>query len=133
MFVRTEAGFSATEVLLVSANRRTSCQMGLMDESRQLRLIPMGACWHGNSVGVALTATSSDTPRIKGVAMLDNSTELTTWDRDHFFHPWTHVGAHSRGDIPTRVIGRGEGIYITDSCGKTSLDAFAGLFCVNVG
>ncbi|WP_354128396.1 aspartate aminotransferase family protein [Bradyrhizobium sp. i1.15.2] len=65
--------------------------------------------------------------------MRGSSNELTAWDRDHFFHPWTLVGAHARGDISTRVIGRGEGIYITDTCGRTSLDAFAGLFCVNVG
>jgi hypothetical protein len=34
---------------------------------------------------------------------------------------------------PTRVIAGGEGVYITDTSGKTSLDAFAGLYCVNVG
>lgn len=65
--------------------------------------------------------------------MLDRSNELTAWDRDHFFHPSTHMGMHARGETPTRVIGGGEGVYITDTSGKTSLDAFAGLYCVNVG
>ncbi|WOH52500.1 aspartate aminotransferase family protein [Bradyrhizobium sp. sBnM-33] len=65
--------------------------------------------------------------------MLGSSNELTAWDRDHFFHPATHVGAHARGEIPTRVIGAGEGVYVTDTSGNISLDAFAGLFCVNVG
>ena len=65
--------------------------------------------------------------------MADRRNELTAWDRDHFFHPSTHMGMHARGETPTRVIGGGEGVYITDTNGKTSLDAFAGLYCVNVG
>ncbi|WP_018238606.1 aspartate aminotransferase family protein [Ensifer sp. BR816] len=65
--------------------------------------------------------------------MLERSNELTAWDRDHFFHPSTHMGMHARGESPTRVIGGGEGVYITDIGGKRSLDAFAGLYCVNVG
>ncbi|MHB0773982.1 aminotransferase [Bradyrhizobium sp. 1.29L] len=65
--------------------------------------------------------------------MSESSNELTAWDRDHFFHPGTHIGAHARGETPTRVIVSGEGVYITDTSGKTSLDAFAGLYCVNVG
>lgn len=65
--------------------------------------------------------------------MLDRSNELTAWDRDHFFHPSTHMGTHARGETPTRTIATGEGVYITDTNGKRSLDAFAGLYCVNVG
>ena len=65
--------------------------------------------------------------------MLDLSNERTAWDRDHFFHPSTHMGMHSRGETPTRVIAGGEGVYITDVSGRKSLDAFAGLYCVNVG
>ncbi|PWC32843.1 aspartate aminotransferase family protein [Azospirillum sp. TSO35-2] len=65
--------------------------------------------------------------------MTDLTNELTAWDRDHFFHPSTHMAAHARGDTPTRVITGGDGVYITDRDGKRSLDAFAGLYCVNVG
>src|ERR1044072_3531719 len=65
--------------------------------------------------------------------MLDKSNELTAWDRDHFFHPSTHMGMHARGETPTRVVAGGEGVYITDTTGRTSLDAFAGLYCVNFG
>ena len=65
--------------------------------------------------------------------MLDRSNELNAWDRDHFFHPSTHMGTHARGETPTRVIRGGEGVHITDSAGRTSIDAFAGLYCVNVG
>jgi len=65
--------------------------------------------------------------------MLDRDNDLTAWDRDHFFHPSTHMGAHARGETPTRVMAGGEGVYITDKGGRRSLDAFAGLYCVNVG
>lgn len=69
----------------------------------------------------------------KEKTMLDRSNELTAWDRDHFFHPSTHMGSHARGESPTRVIAGGEGVWISDVAGKKSLDAFAGLYCVNVG
>lgn len=65
--------------------------------------------------------------------MLDRSNERTAWDRDYFFHPSTHMGMHARGESPTRVVAGGEGVYITDVNGRRSLDAFAGLYCVNVG
>ncbi|MFC7397489.1 aspartate aminotransferase family protein [Chelatococcus sp. GCM10030263] len=65
--------------------------------------------------------------------MLDRSNDLTAWDRDHFFHPSTHMAAHARGELPTRVMEGGEGVYIVDRDGRRSLDAFAGLYCVNVG
>ncbi len=58
---------------------------------------------------------------------------LDTWDRDHFFHPSTHMAAHAHGETPNRVITGGEGVYIVDRDGKKSLDAFGGLYCVNVG
>ncbi|MDY8108834.1 aspartate aminotransferase family protein [Fulvimarina sp. 2208YS6-2-32] len=65
--------------------------------------------------------------------MLDLSNERTAYDRDHFFHPSTHMGTHARGESPTRVITGGEGVRITDSDGNTHVDAFAGLYCVNAG
>ncbi|KAA0968111.1 aspartate aminotransferase family protein [Aureimonas fodinaquatilis] len=68
--------------------------------------------------------------------MLDQNigdNELTAYDRDHFFHPSTHMGMHARGESPNRIIAGGKGATIVDSTGKESLDAFAGLYCVNVG
>ncbi len=65
--------------------------------------------------------------------MFDRDNDLNAWDRDHFFHPSTHAGMHARGDTPRRLITGGEGVYITDAAGRRSLDAFAGLYCVNVG
>ena len=59
--------------------------------------------------------------------------DLEELDRAHFFHPSTHLGKHARGESPERVIVGGKGLYIVDSKGRESLDAFAGLYCVNVG
>jgi L-2,4-diaminobutyrate transaminase len=65
--------------------------------------------------------------------MLKNRDTLETWDREHFFHPATAMGAHARGESPNRIMAGGEGVYVVDREGRRSLDAFAGLYCVNIG
>ena len=65
-------------------------------------------------------------------SMLINN-QLEKWDRDNFFHPSTHLADFARGDLAQRIIANGEGCYIKDTEGRKSLDAFAGLYCVNVG
>ncbi|WP_069299300.1 aspartate aminotransferase family protein [Neptunicoccus sediminis] len=62
-----------------------------------------------------------------------NNDQLAEWDRENFFHPSTHLAQHARGETPTRVISGGDGVHITDRDGRRMLDAFAGLYCVNVG
>lgn len=64
--------------------------------------------------------------------MLRND-QLDQWDRAHFFHPSTHLGQFARGEMPNRIVAGGEGVYIHDRDGTKLLDAFAGLYCVNVG
>jgi L-2,4-diaminobutyrate transaminase len=59
--------------------------------------------------------------------------QLEAWDRQHFFHPSTHLYQHAHGMSPNRIMEGGEGVYIVDRDGTRSLDAFAGLYCVNVG
>ena len=59
--------------------------------------------------------------------------DLHAVDREYFFHPSTHMKAHAHGDTPSRIIRGGKGIHIWDTDGKKTLDAFAGLYCVNVG
>jgi L-2,4-diaminobutyrate transaminase len=66
--------------------------------------------------------------------MLDRDNELTAWDRDHFFHPSTHMGMHARGETPDAASSPAARASTSPtSNGKKSLDAFAGLYCVNVG
>ena len=64
--------------------------------------------------------------------MLRND-QLDQWDRAHFFHPSTHLGQFARGEMPNRIVTGGDGVYIRDRDGTRLLDAFAGLYCVNVG
>ncbi|WP_209599315.1 aspartate aminotransferase family protein [Ruegeria sp. HKCCSP351] len=64
--------------------------------------------------------------------MLKND-QLEQWDREAFFHPSTHLAQHARGDSPGRVIKTASGVHIEDRDGQRLLDAFAGLYCVNVG
>jgi L-2,4-diaminobutyrate transaminase len=59
--------------------------------------------------------------------------QLSQWDHDHFFHPSTHLGQFARREMGNRIITGAEGVHITDREGNRSLDAFAGLYCVNVG
>jgi L-2,4-diaminobutyrate transaminase len=59
--------------------------------------------------------------------------QLDAWDRENFFHPSTHLGQFARGEAASRIITGGKGVFIEDRDGTKLLDAFAGLYCVNVG
>ncbi len=65
--------------------------------------------------------------------MLLKNDQLDQWDREAFFHPSTHLAQHARGESANRIVTGGNGVYIEDRDGKKLLDAFAGLYCVNVG
>ena len=64
--------------------------------------------------------------------MLKND-QLDQWDRENFFHPSTHLAQHARGESPNRIVTGAAGVHIEDRDGRKLLDAFAGLYCVNVG
>jgi L-2,4-diaminobutyrate transaminase len=64
--------------------------------------------------------------------MLRND-QLDAWDRESFFHPSTHLAEFARGNVPNRIMTGGSGCHIEDRDGTRLLDAFAGLYCVNVG
>ncbi len=64
--------------------------------------------------------------------MLKND-KLEEWDRENFFHPSTHLAEFARGNIPQRVVTGGKNCHIEDRDGNRLLDAFSGLYCVNVG
>lgn len=59
--------------------------------------------------------------------------DLEQLDRSHMVHPVTPLADFAAGTAPSRIVTGGEGVYIVDREGKRSLDAFAGLYCVNVG
>jgi L-2,4-diaminobutyrate transaminase len=83
------------------------------------------------SLDTKLTSIELEPAMLNTTPPSDN--ELNAWDRDHFFHPSTHMGQHARGETLNRIVTGAEGVYIVDRQGRRSLDAFAGLYCVNVG
>ncbi len=52
-------------------------------------------------------------------------------DAAHHLHPFSDM--KKLNDAGTKIINRADGVHIWDSNGKQYLDAFAGLWCVNVG
>ena len=56
---------------------------------------------------------------------------LAELDRRSFFHPYTALADHLESG--PRVIVEGEGVWVKDLDGQRYLDAFAGLWCVNIG
>ncbi|MGV8935953.1 MAG: aspartate aminotransferase family protein [Allorhizobium sp.] len=64
----------------------------------------------------------------KSAAALSN---LGAIDAAHHLHPFSDMKKLNADG--TKVISRADGVHIWDSKGKQYLDAFAGLWCVNVG
>lgn len=56
---------------------------------------------------------------------------LLDMDRDHLIHPVTSFRAHEKRGAT--LLQSGKGMWLTDIDGNVLLDAFAGLWCVNVG
>ncbi|MCY7312951.1 MAG: aspartate aminotransferase family protein [Pseudoxanthomonas sp.] len=56
---------------------------------------------------------------------------LQQLDAEHHLHPFNDNAALARKG--TRILTKGEGCYVWDAQGNKLLDAFAGLWCVNVG
>lgn len=62
---------------------------------------------------------------------LEQTADWQSANAQHHFHPFSDNGAmRAEG---ARVITRAEGCHLWDSNGKQYLDAFAGLWCVNLG
>jgi len=65
---------------------------------------------------------------------IKTSETLADIDRNTVFHPSTDLHAHAHGlSGGPRIIDTGNGARIRDAEGTELLDAFAGLYCVNVG
>lgn len=65
------------------------------------------------------------------IAQTWNTAELVAKDKAHLLHPVSNLRAvREHGPL---VLARGEGVYLWDTDGKQYIDAFAGLWNVNVG
>jgi adenosylmethionine-8-amino-7-oxononanoate aminotransferase len=59
------------------------------------------------------------------------TTSLVALDRDHLIHPLVNYQAHEQRGVT--ILESGHGAYLRDAQGTELLDAFSGLWCVNVG
>jgi putrescine aminotransferase len=64
---------------------------------------------------------------------MDHNATLTLQQLDaaHHLHPFNDNAALAKKG--TRILTKGEGVYVWDAEGNKLLDAFAGLWCVNIG
>jgi L-2,4-diaminobutyrate transaminase len=64
---------------------------------------------------------------------MNHDERLHSIDRAHLMHPSTHAFDHAHGVSSGTIFTGGSGITIQDNEGRSYIDAFAGLYCVNVG
>lgn len=63
-----------------------------------------------------------------------DAASLAEKDQKHNLHPFAHLREYSEGrQGDPRIVTGGKGVYIQDQHGKKILDAFSGLYCVNIG
>jgi len=65
--------------------------------------------------------------------MTIDTKKLLEKDRQNIFHASTNLKKYAKGDLPGRIMTGGHGIHVNDSEGADLIDAFAGLYCVNIG
>jgi L-2,4-diaminobutyrate transaminase len=78
-----------------------------------------------NDTNSAQDSTSNKSLDIDAIANMDRAATL---------HPFTPVRAYEENEMgDPRIVETASGIRITDAKGVTSIDGFAGLYCVNIG
>ena len=63
--------------------------------------------------------------------MTSSNAALVDIDRAHLIHPVAPWRKHEARGVT--ILESGNGVWLKDAAGNTLLDAFAGLWCVNVG
>lgn len=59
------------------------------------------------------------------------NSQLIDLDRNHLIHPVTNFHAHEKKGVT--ILESGQGVWLRDMNGNQLIDAFSGLWCVNVG
>lgn len=62
-----------------------------------------------------------------------NSEPLEAMDRSSVLHPSTNIADFTSGKLPSTIVETASGVRIRDTQGNELIDAFAGLYCVNIG
>jgi L-2,4-diaminobutyrate transaminase len=76
-----------------------------------------------------MSAASLQTPSESQAA----NSDLQQMDRASVLHPSTHVADFASGKLPSTIVDSASGVRIRDNEGHEFIDAFAGLYCVNIG
>ena len=58
---------------------------------------------------------------------------LEELDRQNVMHALTDLADHAHGRTDVNIVCGGKGIYVVDQHGREMIDAFAALYCVNIG
>jgi L-2,4-diaminobutyrate transaminase len=64
---------------------------------------------------------------------MSNLEAIKQADRDYVLHPFTHLKDFDSGAIDPYVVETAKGVRITGADGSELIDAFAGLYCMNIG
>ncbi|MBI2717238.1 MAG: aminotransferase class III-fold pyridoxal phosphate-dependent enzyme [Rhizobiales bacterium] len=64
---------------------------------------------------------------------MNDASSIAMLDRASVLHPATHLKDYASGKIDPTIISAGDGIRIQDMQGRSLIDGFAGLYCVNIG
>src|SRR5215470_4103819 len=67
------------------------------------------------------------------MSLVGHNAQLERLDREGLLHPFTQLKDFADGTLPIRIVEGGKGVWITDQDNKRYLDAFGGLYCVNIG
>jgi len=70
---------------------------------------------------------------IEVVASNGSGAELHQADRTSVLHPSTSIADFTSGKLPSTIVDSASGVRIRDTEGHELIDAFAGLYCVNIG
>ena len=77
------------------------------------------------------TMPSASTVALDRNPAAEGRDDLIALDRDHLIHPVSAWRAHEKRGVT--VLESGRGAYLRDGDGNELLDAFSGLWCVNIG
>lgn len=79
----------------------------------------------------SLPSTSGQVTEV--VASNGSGAELHRADRTSVLHPSTSIADFTSGKLPSTIVDSASGVRIRDTEGHELIDAFAGLYCVNIG
>ena len=69
----------------------------------------------------------------RSTSQQSSQAELESLDRASVLHPSTQIADFSSGKSPSTIVDTASGVRIRDTKGNILIDAFAGLYCVNIG